>query len=246
MRLITDQESPISKMPGTRVIKPVISLKGVEFRRENKVILQDIDLSVTRGEFVAVTGPNGGGKTTLLRIILKLIRPTRGLVKYYSSEGKETKRLDIGYLPQKNMIDSHFPITVKEVISSGLLKSRDLSSAEKETRVAECMDQCGLYSLGDRAIGALSGGQLQRTLFARAIVSSPHILILDEPLSYIDKRFEPKLYEIVEKMHCNGATVILVSHEMSHIASMATRHLLVDRAINVCHAKIHYTPSTCE
>lgn len=246
MQLITKEEKFTANNPGVSVIRPVISLKGIELRRENKIILHDIDLTVTRGEFVAVTGPNGGGKTTLLRIILKLISPNKGSVKYFTPDGKEAKRLNIGYLPQKNMIDSHFPISVREVISSGLLTSRHMSAQEKEQRITECMEQCGLESLGDRAIGNLSGGQLQRTLFARAIVSSPDILILDEPLSYIDKHFEPKLYEIVERMHCNGATVILVSHEMSHIASMATRHLVVDRTIHVCHAKVHYTPSDCE
>jgi len=206
--------------------------------RDDRVILSDVNLTVNEGDFVAITGPNGGGKTTLLRIILGLLKPTSGEVIY------EMKRPSIGYLPQKNMIDSQFPVSVREVIESGLLGIRGIGNAEKKDRVQDTLVRIEMEELADRPIGRLSGGQLQRALLGRAIISQPHILVLDEPLSYIDKHFEAHIYRIIGEIapHC---TVLLVSHEMSRISSMANRHLLVDRKVTECTASVHYVESQC-
>ena len=99
----------------------IIQLTGVSMKWDRRSVLSDVDLSINKGDFVAITGPNGGGKTTLLRIILKLLRPTSGSVRYFDPSGAEVRHLSIGYLPQKNKIDSHFPITVRQVIASGLM-----------------------------------------------------------------------------------------------------------------------------
>lgn len=224
---------------------PVFLIDNLSFSRDSRLILRDINLKVNYGEFVAVTGPNGGGKTTLLRLILKLLRPDKGTVSYFSKDGEKVTKLNIGYLPQKNMIDSKFPVTVEEVVSFGLLSDHSLSKRHKKERVYECLDLCGMSDYVSHPIGKLSGGQLQRTLLARAIVSMPELLILDEPLSFIDKQFEPRLYDIISDLSKKGLTIILVSHEMTHISAMASRHLLVDRTIHECGAKIHYHPSTC-
>lgn len=227
---------------------PVIELRDVCVRYEPSVppVLFGINLSVERGSFTAITGPNGGGKTTLLRVMLKLLKPSSGQVIYRDSSGREVKRLPIGYLPQKSMIDTGFPITVKEVLLSGLLRGLcgRPSKADLE-RLGEVMELTGCSSFENHPIGALSGGQLQRTLLGRAIISRPEVLVLDEPLSYVDKRFEQQIYGIIENL-ARHTTIILVSHEMSTISGMATRHLIVDRGLHACHALHHYVPSDCQ
>lgn len=221
----------------------LIQLSGVSVCRGNRQILSDIDLSISSGEFLAITGPNGGGKTTLLRTILKLLKPTSGSVTYLSS-GRPVDRLPIGYLPQKNMIDSRFPITVSEVIASGLLANPPVSESEKNRLVEQTISLVELDNRAEAPIGTLSGGQLQRTLLGRALISSPQILVLDEPLSYLDKHFEQHVYRILSQL-TPTTTIILVSHEMSVISGMATRHLIVDRTLHTCHSSSHYNPSPC-
>lgn len=221
----------------------IIALDGIGFRGSGKIILENINLSVDRGDFIAITGPNGGGKTTLLRIILKLIKPTTGTVRYLD-RGLAAERLSIGYLPQKNMIDSRFPITVNEVISSGLIAMKNLSDSERRERVERAIATVGLGERRDFTLDRLSGGQLQRTLLARAIICNPGILVLDEPLSYLDKQFEHRVYDIIAGL-APTTTIILVSHEMSHIASMANRHIIVDHSIEECTADHHYFSLDC-
>lgn len=223
---------------------PLISLKEVNMAWDNKVILSNINLDIRRHDFIAITGPNGGGKTTLLRIILKLLQPTSGSVSYLNGDGTPTDRLSIGYLPQKNMIDSKFPVTVSEVISSGLIGIKGLSKEDRREKLAETLRLVDLKSHADHPIGEISGGQLQRTLLGRALISSPEILVLDEPLSYIDKHFEEQLYSIMRDLAATR-TIVLVSHEMSVIAGMATRHLIVDHNIHECTGHHHFIPSDC-
>lgn len=226
---------------------PVIELSDVEMRYDPRMrpVLSDINLSIYAGDFLAVSGPNGGGKTTLLRIILRLLRPTAGTVVYRDAAGKEMKALHIGYLPQKSAIDVSFPVTVREVILSGLLKGLRHGIKEEDKRQLEHIVQLTDTSkFLDSPIGSLSGGQLQRTLLARAIISKPDILVLDEPLSYVDKRFEQQIYGIIEDL-ARHTTVILVSHEMSIISGMANRHVIVDHKLEYCHALHHYIPTSC-
>lgn len=221
----------------------LISLNNISFEREGRIILSDVSIQVKAGDFIAITGPNGGGKTTLLRIMLKLLKPDRGNVTYYQLAGQETLR--IGYLPQKNMIDSHFPISVREVVASGLLGSKSVIRQERENLINEMLELVGMSQRANQAIGTLSGGQLQRTLLARAIISKPKLLVLDEPLSYIDKRFEQHFYEIIANLK-RTTTIVLVSHEMTTLAEMANRHLIVDQTLHECNAHHHYIRSECE
>lgn len=222
----------------------IISLSGVSMVRERREVLRNVDLCVNRGDFVAITGPNGGGKTTLLRIILKLLTPTSGVVTYFDEDGNPVDNLNIGYLPQKNMIDSKFPITVREVVELGINKSIKLSKSARCKLVDDMIDKVDLSRHANAAIGTLSGGQMQRALLARAIISSPPVLVLDEPLSYVDRMFEQRIYDIISTL-APTTTVILVSHDMTTIASMANKHLIVNGGIESCHSGRHFIHYDC-
>lgn len=221
----------------------MIELNSVAMQWDNHIALQNVSLTINEGDFLAITGPNGGGKTTLLRLILRLIKPTSGKV-IYRSYGKEVENLEIGYLPQKNQIDSRFPITVEEVVSLGLMSQKKLSKQQRKEKVSQTIALMGLEEHANRLIGELSGGQLQRTLLGRAIVSNPRVLVLDEPLSYVDKSFEGRLYDIIAQL-AKHTTIILVSHEMTRIATMANRHIIIDRTLHECSAEHHYIATEC-
>lgn len=228
-------------------INKIIELENVAVGYDSHVIIPNVKLQVNEGDFIAITGPNGGGKTSLLRVILGLIKPECGAVRYFE-KGKVVEKLNIGYLPQKSSIDYRFPITVEEVVGSGLLKNKfifnKLTSADSK-RVDDILELIGMAHYRKSAIGNLSGGQLQRVLLGRAIVANPSVLVLDEPLSYVDKTFESQFYDIVEEL-AKHTTIILVSHEMARIMQMANRHIIVDHGIEDCHAHRHFIPMECD
>ncbi len=210
----------------------IIEVADVSLRYERLPVLTDIDLTVFKDDFLVITGPNGGGKTSLLRIILGLQLPSRGAVHFYR-EGQLAHNLNIGYLPQKNVIDSRFPITVSEVVFSGLSGSKKIFSRftkKEQEQVEKMLLLMGLAELRDRPIGQLSGGQLQRTLLGRALVSDPEILILDEPSSYVDKAFETRMYDLLGEV-AEKATVLLVSHELSRVTEMANRVVRINKTL---------------
>jgi len=218
---------------------PLIRLTNVWMRWDHRDVLQSVSLTINRGDFIAITGPNGGGKTTLLRIILRLLVPSSGKVEYIEEKGR---RLSIGYLPQKNHIDARFPITVREVIASGLIAA---GKSPKKEKVEAMLDMVELRSKADNTLGELSGCQMQRALLGRALISEPEILVLDEPLSYVDKHFEHHIYDIIRDL-APTTTIILVSHEMSTIAGLANRHIIVDHTIHICHSASHLVHYDCE
>lgn len=206
----------------------LILLSNIGMRFDNRQILSDVNLQINRGDFIIISGPNGGGKTTLLRILLRLLRPTCGTVDYFEP-------LRIGYLPQKNSIDSRFPITVREVIASGLLGIRNASERDVNTRslklqVDEILNIVELTEHADKPIGSLSGGQLQRTLLGRALISNPSLLVLDEPMSYLDKRFINTFHSLLERL-ATSTTIIIVSHDLTGLLPLATRHISVDHKL---------------
>lgn len=214
----------------------LIEIKNVTAVYDTKPVLNDVSLNVWASDFLGIIGPNGGGKTTLLKIILGLMKPASGDVAFYIN-GRQTPSLKIGYLPQMTQIDPRFPIAVREVVSSGLAREkprfRDFNAAQKE-RVDRLMAEMGLESFASRAIGELSGGQLQRALLARAIVSHPQLLILDEPNTYVDKKFESQLYELLNKINRDTA-VILVSHDVGTLLPIVKNVACVNETL-------HYHP----
>lgn len=198
--------------------QPILQLSGVSVAYEEKTVLKDISLTVYERDFLGVIGPNGGGKTTLIKTILGLIRPAAGTIRFYK-EGHEVPEINMGYLPQYNSIDKKFPISVYEVVLSGLSKEKRLLSrfsAEQHERVRRIIVRMGLEGLEQRAIGELSGGQLQRALLGRALVSNPDVVILDEPNTYIDKKFEARLYSLLEEINKERA-IVLVSHDIGTV-----------------------------
>lgn len=215
------------QLPDSDLRPAIVELRGVDFERGQRTILHNVNLTIRRGDFVAVTGPNGGGKTTLMRLILGIIKPTKGCVE------RRQRKLRVSYLPQKSAIDSRFPITVREVIASGLV------APDNDGLVDRMLAEMELVEHANKPIGVLSGGQQQRALLGRALISRPEMLVLDEPLSYVDKHFEERIYELISRLAAS-TTIILVSHEISTVAAMANRHIIVDKTLTVCQSAHHF------
>ena len=211
----------------------LINIDNIVAGYDNKIVLHDVSLDIWENDFLGIIGPNGGGKTTLLKIILGLLKPKSGSVRYFDGE-KEVSSLKIGYLPQMNKIDKKFPISVREVVLSGLMaekpRFRDIT-AEQKQRAEEVIAQMGLQELAKRAIGDLSGGQLQRVLLGRSMVSRPKVLILDEPNSYVDKRFESHFYNLLEEIS-KESSIILVSHDIGTVLSMVKNIACVNETLH--------------
>lgn len=208
--------------------KKQIVLRHVDLRYDNRLTLSDASLQIDRGDFVLIKGPNGGGKTTLLRVVLGLLPPARGDVSYYR-DGATVTSLNIGYLPQKSRIDSHFPITVSEVMAMGLL-GRKMARREARRRVDDMLQRMELVDYASASIGELSGGQLQRVLFGRALITDPEVLVLDEPTSYVDHRFGSMMIDLLREAN-RSATVVLVTHEEGIFEPLATRQFMVHKYV---------------
>lgn len=217
---------------------PIIQLAGVCAAYGSRRVLSDVNLTVYERDFLGIIGPNGGGKTTLMKIILGLKSVACGTVTCFRS-GKKVPHICMGYLPQYSQIDTKFPISVYEVVRSGMNHEKHLwqsYSAEQCERAREMVKRMGLESLAERPVGALSGGQLQRALLGRAIVSRPEVLILDEPNTYIDKQFEGQLYDMLEEINRHTA-IILVSHDVGSVLQNV-------RSIACVDGTLHYHPET--
>ncbi|RKD99940.1 metal ABC transporter ATP-binding protein [Marinifilum flexuosum] len=191
----------------------LLELKSINAAYDDTLVLKDVDLVVKENDFVGIIGPNGGGKTTLLKVILGILKPISGEIHVNGST--------IGYLPQINQVDKKFPISVRDVVLSGLMGVKKLFgrySPENRKRANELMDQMGILHLKNKNIGELSGGQLQRVFLCRAIISDPQLLILDEPDTYVDSNFEGELYDILDQLNDHIA-IVIVSHDVGTICS---------------------------
>ena len=210
----------------------IIAIENVWLSYTDKNILEDINLDIYQGDFLLITGPNGGGKTSLLRTILRLQSPTKGQITFFR-QGEPVSSLDMGYLPQKNSIDSRFPITVEEVVASGLMGNTQKGNTKFDSKkeIDEMLDLMGITALRNNPIGVLSGGQLQRFLFGRALISKPEMLILDEPASYIDRQFGNRMFEILRDLSSNGTTIMMVSHEIEPFITLSNRNLYINHIL---------------
>lgn len=202
------------------------------YGKDNQV-LNGVNLTVYENDFLGIIGPNGGGKTTLLKSVMGLVEPFSGQITFYKN-GQPTDKVNIGYMPQINQVDKKFPISVREVISSGLTQPRGLFgrySSRQKKKVVDVAQQMGLQDFLSRPIGQLSGGQLQRVLLGRSIVDEPDILILDEPNSYVDKKFESDFYKILLEINKNTA-IILVSHDIGSVVSLVKNIACVNEGLH--------------
>ena len=218
--------------------KPIIRLTGINAGYEGKQVLEDVNLTVYERDFLGVIGPNGGGKTTLVKVILGLLKPSSGRIRVYK-DGVEVPSISMGYLPQYSSIDKKFPISVYEVVLSGLNRQKSLFRSftpQQHEQVRQTISRMGLEGLENHAIGQLSGGQLQRALLARALVSNPQVLILDEPNTYIDKRFQAVLTGLLAEVNRERA-VVLVSHDIGSVLQSV-------KSIACVSHTLHYHPDT--
>ncbi len=182
----------------------------------NSYVLKNISLDINPNDFIGIIGPNGGGKSTLLKVILGLVPVQKGSISY----GWKNNEHHIGYLPQSSNVDLKFPIKVSDVVLSGIMgKKKFFGRYRKEdrTKAFDLLNRLGLNDYKNASIGELSGGQRQRVLLGRAIINKPSVLILDEPNSYVDKHFEAELYEMLTELN-NEMAILLVSHDIGTIS----------------------------
>ncbi len=210
----------------------IITVENLNFSFSKTRILKDINFQVEEGDYVAIVGPNGSGKTTLIKILLGLIGPYEGQIKF--KQYIVDKNL-IGYIPQNTIEkDRLFPATVKEIVATGLLAQKGVFkfySKEDYEKVDDILKKLRIGDLKNRKIGSLSGGQIQRTLLARALVSKPRILFLDEPTSALDPKIREDFYNILNEINKEGVTIILVSHDLFSIKEYVNKVLYLNREI---------------
>jgi zinc transport system ATP-binding protein len=213
----------------------VIDIDNVSFNYGPVPVLEDISLKIHEDEFIGIIGPNASGKSTLLKLILGLLKPVKGSIKKYHQECSH-KGNHIGYVPQHVHFARDFPITVEEVVMMGHITSSSLFFNFKKDEIAsakEAMQALEIESIAKRQIGELSGGQLQRVLIARALVCKPNILILDEPTSNVDMRVEEDIFALL-KNYSEHMTIIVVSHDIAFISGYVDRVACLNRTL-VCH-----------
>ena len=211
-----------------------VILKDINAGYNGRIQLRDACIDIGDRDFVGIVGPNGGGKTTLLRVILGLLTPYSGTIEYLRN-GERVDSLSVGYLPQTTDIDTDFPISVGDIVASGMNSPRRLFGGytrEQRRMAEETMRTIGIADMQHRPVKALSGGELQRVLFARALVSRPEVVILDEPDNFVDDDFETFMYETIRCVNKNAA-VIMVSHDRDFVAANAKKIIEVNERVKI-------------
>lgn len=209
--------------------KEIVKISNLSVWYGEKEALADVNISFYADDFVGIIGPNGGGKSSLVKAIVGLV-PHSGTIEI----AKEVADGGIGYMPQQNLFDKEFPISVEDLVLSGLQHSRGLFSRYTRTdkeKVKATLEELGIAELAKRCVGELSGGQLQRALLGRAIISEPKLLILDEPANFVDNRFENELYTLLGELNRRMA-IIMVSHDVGTIATVVKNVVCVNRTVH--------------
>lgn len=202
----------------------IVDIKNLNVHYDSVFALSDINLAISKNEFLGIIGPNGGGKSTLLKTILGLINPSSGKVTILGKTPLEASK-SLSFVPQFSKFDKKFPISVKEVVSMGCLTNKiklfhhyTVGDKKNITSILKLLD---IYHLKDRQIGELSGGQLQRVLIARALTTNPKLLLLDEPTSSLDSKSKSQIFNLLKELN-KKMTIIMVTHDMSAISSYVT------------------------
>jgi zinc transport system ATP-binding protein len=210
-----------------------VSLHGVSFAYPaGPAVLEEVNLDIRQGEFVGIAGPNGGGKTTLLRLALGLERPQRGRALLYGEPAEQFRgRARLGYLAQRTIMGIDAPATVGELVSAGRVPRRGVGrrfAAQDREAVRSAIERVGLSGRADVAIQRLSGGQQQRAYIAKALAGEPDLLVLDEPTAGVDADAQESLARLLAELHADlGATILYVSHEFGAVERFVERLVLV-------------------
>ncbi len=214
-------------------LEPVIQFDDVSFAYPNTPVLENVNLTIRRGDFACLVGPNGGGKTTLLRLILGLLRPDCGRVRLFGQPPEQGRRR-VGYMPQHAQLDPQFPVRVWDVVLMGRLGGRMFGpySAADRARAAEALAEVGLADFRRRPLAALSGGQRQRVLIARALACDPELLLLDEPTASLDPLVQDDMTELLRRLN-ERLTVVLVSHDVGFVIQHVKTVVCVNRGVAV-------------
>lgn len=218
-------------------VTPAVELESVSFGyRPDQRVLEDVSLRFGEGEFVAVAGPNGGGKTTLVRIMLGLERPSDGRALLYGEPADRfSHRRTLGYLVQRAQLGGDAPATVREVVSAGRLAASGLIGPMRRRDrelVSEAIHRVGLDAVADAPLRTLSGGMQQRAFIAKAIAGEPSLLVLDEPTTGVDAESQESLAALLDRLHSDlGVTILYVSHEFGAVERFVQRLVLVRRTI---------------
>jgi len=219
---------------------PIFEVKNLNFTIANQTILNNISLDILQGEYIAIIGPNGGGKTTLIRLLLGLQKASSGEIKIYGKKLKSFKRWDkIGFVPQRaSHVDNNFPATVQDIVNMGRTSKRGLfsimSQHDKEV-VNDAMVKMDVLNLADKMVGTLSGGQRQRVMCARALASSPEILILDEPNTGVDVASQNRFYDLLRSLNKEeNITIVFITHDVGVIVDDIARLFSVNQKVTIC------------
>ncbi len=217
---------------------PAVDIRHVNFKYETDPILTEVNLTIERGQLVCFAGPNGGGKSTLFRLILGLLKPERGTIRVLG-KSPEQARVNIGYVPQNFSFDPQFPVRVMDVVRMGCLGHRPWWDVRRQTHHSHAqaaLDEVGLAHLAGEWFNTLSGGQRQRVLMARGLATEPDILLLDEPTANVDAGAEEEILSLLESLR-GKLTVLLVTHS----ALVASRFLEMIVCVN---RRVHIHPKT--
>ncbi len=219
---------------------PIFDVKNLSFSVGEHTILSHISLEIFHSEYIAIIGPNGGGKTTLIRILLGLEKKTDGDIKIFGKKIKNFKEWDkIGFVPQRaSLVDKNFPATALDIVKMGRTSKRGFftkESDEDKEAVYDAMQKMDILNLKDRMVGALSGGQRQRVMIARALASKPEILILDEPNTGVDVLSQKKFYALLSKLNKEeNITIVFITHDIGVIADDIGRLFTINQKATIC------------
>ena len=223
---------------------PVIELENVSFAyTSGQTVIENASLEIKPGESGCIVGPNGGGKSTLLKILLGLLTPDSGSVKIFGRTPVESRRR-IGYMPQYHQLDAAFPVSVLEVALMGRVSSKSLFRYKKSDRqyAMDVLSELGIADLAERSFAGLSGGQRQRVLIARALAGEPELLLLDEPTANIDPGAEEQFYSILDQLR-KRMTVVTVSHDLGFVNRETDLIICVNKQV-VIHTPADFTAET--
>lgn len=209
--------------------KEIIKLEKVTFSYDKKEFLTDINLPIYNDDFLGIIGPNGGGKTTLLKLILGVIKPQKGKITIFGKSPQESRK-EVGYLSQFKDIDFDFPITAYEVVLLSRVGNKLFKRYSKEDKVAtkKVMEQLNIWEFKDKKLNELSGGQKQRVFVARAIANNPKVLILDEPMSNLDMHIQEEFYKILKELNKRIA-IVIVDHDFDMLSKYAKEIVCINK-----------------